>query len=81
MHYMYIISMKGRYFGNIPVEADLKLIVVETCAYNSAEVMIQAIRGANWLLTGIFLVHLRAFLHIALSILLYRCHFQSTAIS
>ena len=23
--------MKGRYFGNIPVEADLKLILVETC--------------------------------------------------
>ena len=31
MHSMYIISMKGRYFDNIPVEPDLKLIVVETC--------------------------------------------------
>src|SRR5919106_3458162 len=39
------ISMKGRYFGNIPVELDLKLRVVD--AYNSAGVMIDAIRGAK----------------------------------
>ena len=37
--------MKGRYFGNIPVELDLKLRVVD--AYNSAGVMIDAIRGAK----------------------------------
>src|ERR671912_870307 len=39
------ISMKGRYFGNIPVELDLKLKVVD--AYNSAGVMIDAIRGTK----------------------------------
>lgn len=37
---MYI---KGRSFGNIPIELDLKLRVVD--AYNSAGVMIDAIRG------------------------------------
>src|ERR687883_1040756 len=39
------ISMKGRYFGNIPVELDLKLRVVD--AYNSAGVMIDAVRAAK----------------------------------
>src|ERR671915_39880 len=38
--YVYI---KGRSFGNIPIELDLKLRVVD--AYNSAGVMIDAIRG------------------------------------
>jgi myo-inositol-1-phosphate synthase len=37
------ISIKGRYFGNIPVEIDLKLSVVD--AYNSAGVMIDAVRA------------------------------------
>lgn len=39
------ISMRGRYFGNIPVEIDLKLRVVD--AYNSAGVMIDAIRATK----------------------------------
>jgi myo-inositol-1-phosphate synthase len=39
------ISMKGRYFGNIPVELDLKLTVVD--AYNSAGVMIDAVRATK----------------------------------
>ena len=39
------ISMKGRYFGNIPVELDLKLSVVD--AYNSAGVMIDAVRATK----------------------------------
>jgi myo-inositol-1-phosphate synthase len=39
------ISIRGKYFGNIPVELDLKLRVVD--AYNSAGVMIDAIRGAK----------------------------------
>src|ERR671933_1719700 len=39
------ISMKGRYFGNIPVELDVKLRVVD--AYNSAGVMIDAIRATK----------------------------------
>ena len=39
------ISMKGRYFGNIPVEIDLKLSVVD--AYNSAGVMIDAVRATK----------------------------------
>jgi myo-inositol-1-phosphate synthase len=38
--YVYI---KGRSFGNIPIELDLKLHVVD--AYNSAGIMIDAIRG------------------------------------
>ena len=37
------VYMKGRSFGNIPIELDLKLRVVD--AYNSAGVMIDAIRG------------------------------------
>ncbi len=40
--YVYI---KGRSFGNIPIELDLKLRVVD--AYNSAGVMIDAIRGVR----------------------------------
>jgi myo-inositol-1-phosphate synthase len=40
--YIYI---KGRSFGNIPIEVDLKLRVVD--AYNSAGVMIDAIRGSK----------------------------------
>jgi myo-inositol-1-phosphate synthase len=39
------VSMKGRYFGNIPVELDLKLKVVD--AYNSAGVMIDAVRASK----------------------------------
>jgi myo-inositol-1-phosphate synthase len=39
------IFMKGRYFGNIPVELDLKLKVVD--AYNSAGVMIDAVRATK----------------------------------
>ena len=39
------VSIKGKYFGNIPVELDLKLRVVD--AYNSAGVMIDAIRGTK----------------------------------
>lgn len=39
------ISIKGKYFGNIPLELDLKLKVVD--AYNSAGVMIDAIRGSK----------------------------------
>ena len=39
------ISIKGRYFGNIPIELDLKLTVVD--AYNSAGVMIDAVRGTK----------------------------------
>lgn len=37
--------IKGRYFGNIPFSLDLKLHVVD--AYNSAGVMIDAIRGTK----------------------------------
>ena len=37
------IYLKGRYFGNIPLTIDLKLHVVD--AYNSAGIMIDAIRG------------------------------------
>jgi myo-inositol-1-phosphate synthase len=39
------ISIKGKYFGNIPLELDLKLRVVD--AYNSAGIMIDAIRGSK----------------------------------
>jgi myo-inositol-1-phosphate synthase len=39
------ISMRGRYFGNIPVEIDLKLSVVD--AYNSAGVMVDAVRATK----------------------------------
>jgi myo-inositol-1-phosphate synthase len=39
------ISMKGRYFGNIPVQLDVKLSVVD--AYNSAGVMIDAVRATK----------------------------------
>lgn len=39
------ISIKGQYFGGIPVELDLKLKVVD--AYNSAGVMIDALRAAK----------------------------------
>jgi myo-inositol-1-phosphate synthase len=39
------ISIKGEYFGGIPVELDLKLKVVD--AYNSAGVMIDAIRATK----------------------------------
>jgi myo-inositol-1-phosphate synthase len=39
------IYLRGKYFGNIPVEVDLKLRVVD--AYNSAGIMIDAIRGAK----------------------------------
>src|ERR687897_649072 len=39
------ITMKGRYFGNIPVELDLKIKVVD--AYNSAGVMIDAVRATK----------------------------------
>jgi myo-inositol-1-phosphate synthase len=39
------VSIRGRYFGNIPLELDLKLRVVD--AYNSAGVMIDAIRGTK----------------------------------
>jgi len=39
------ISLRGRYFGNVPVEVDVKLKVVD--AYNSAGVMIDAIRGTK----------------------------------
>lgn len=39
------ISLRGRYFGRVPVEVDVKLKVVD--AYNSAGVMIDAIRGTK----------------------------------
>jgi myo-inositol-1-phosphate synthase len=39
------ISMRGRYFGKVPIEVDVKLKVVD--AYNSAGVMIDAIRGTK----------------------------------
>jgi myo-inositol-1-phosphate synthase len=39
------ISIKGKYFGGIPVELDLKLKVVD--AYNSAGVMIDAVRATK----------------------------------
>jgi myo-inositol-1-phosphate synthase len=39
------ISMRGKYFGRVPVEVDVKLKVVD--AYNSAGVMIDAIRGTK----------------------------------
>src|SRR5919197_109115 len=39
------ISIKGKYFGNIPLELDLKLKVVD--AYNSAGVMIDAVRATK----------------------------------
>jgi myo-inositol-1-phosphate synthase len=39
------IYMKGRFFGKVPLEMDLKLRVPD--AYNSAGVMIDAIRGAK----------------------------------
>jgi myo-inositol-1-phosphate synthase len=39
------IYLRGKYFGNIPVEVDVKLRVVD--AYNSAGIMIDAIRGAK----------------------------------
>ena len=39
------ISIKGEYFGGIPVELDLKLRVVD--AYNSAGVMIDAVRAVK----------------------------------
>ncbi len=39
------IYLRGRYFGNVPVEVDVKLKVVD--AFNSAGVMIDAIRGTK----------------------------------
>lgn len=39
------ISLVGRYFGKVPIEVDVKLKVVD--AYNSAGVMIDAIRGTK----------------------------------
>jgi myo-inositol-1-phosphate synthase len=39
------ISLRGKYFGNMTIELDLKLRVVD--AYNSAGVMIDAVRGAK----------------------------------
>lgn len=39
------LSIRGKYFGKIPVELDLKLRVVD--AYNSAGVMVDAIRGVK----------------------------------
>ncbi len=39
------VYLKGRYFGNTPVEINVKLNVID--AYNSAGVMIDAIRGAK----------------------------------
>ena len=39
------ISIKGKYFGNISLDLDLKLRVVD--AYNSAGVMIDAVRGTK----------------------------------
>ncbi len=39
------IYLRGKYFGNIPVEVDVKLRVVD--AYNSAGIMIDAIRAAK----------------------------------
>lgn len=39
------VYLKGRYFGNIPVEINVKLNVID--AYNSAGVMIDAIRGTK----------------------------------
>lgn len=39
------IWLKGRYFGNIPLSVDLKLHVVD--AYDSAGVMVDAIRGTK----------------------------------
>ena len=39
------IWLKGRYFGNVPVTIDLKLHVVD--AYDSAGVMVDAIRGTK----------------------------------
>lgn len=39
------ISLRGRYFGKVPIEVDVKLKVVD--AYNSAGVMIDAIRGTK----------------------------------
>ena len=39
------IQMRGRYFGKVPIEVDVKLKVVD--AYNSAGVMIDAIRGTK----------------------------------
>ena len=39
------VYLKGRYFGNIPVEINVKLNVID--AYNSAGVMIDAIRGTR----------------------------------
>jgi myo-inositol-1-phosphate synthase len=39
------ISIRGKYFGNIPVDLDLKLRVVD--AYNSAGVIIDGIRGTK----------------------------------
>lgn len=39
------IFLRGRYFGNVPVEVDVKLKVVD--AFNSAGVMIDAIRGTK----------------------------------
>lgn len=39
------ISLRGKYFGRVPIEVDVKLKVVD--AYNSAGVMIDAIRGTK----------------------------------
>jgi len=39
------ISLRGRYVGRVPVEVDVKLKVVD--AYNSAGVMIDAVRGTK----------------------------------
>ena len=43
------IWLKGRYFGNMPVTLDIKLRVIDS--YNSAGVMIDAIRGVKVALT------------------------------
>ena len=39
------VSIRGKYFANVPLELDLKLRVAD--AYNSAGIMIDAIRGAK----------------------------------
>ena len=38
MHYIYNISIKGKYFDSIPIKLDLKLRVVDARAHNSAGV-------------------------------------------
>ena len=39
------VSIRGKYFGNVPLELDLKLRVAD--AYNSSGIMIDAIRGVK----------------------------------